>query len=87
MADDLAAVLEFITPWCRGKARQPIGSAMAELLKKLETKQITTAQQLHTAAYAVLRSLPHEEAAWKELLHFVQDRLGAGEVPALKKSA
>jgi len=87
MADDLAAVVEFITPWCRGKARQPIGSAMAELLKKLEMKQITTAQQLHTAAYAVLRSLPHEEAAWNELLHFVQDRLGAGEVPALKKSA
>jgi len=87
MADDLAAVVEFITPWCRGKARQPVSSAMTDMLKKLETKQITTAQQLHTAAYAVLRSLPQQEAAWNELLHFVQDRLGAAETPALKKSA
>lgn len=87
MADDLAALAGLIVPWCRAKGRQPMGGAMTELVKKLEAKQITSAQQLQTAAYAALRSLPQEETAWKELLHFVQDRLGGGERVELRKSA
>ncbi len=84
MADDIAAAIDIILPWCRG--RKPSG-AMQDFIKKLESKQIKSAEQLQTAAYAVLRSLPQEENAWKELMHFVQDRLGAGETPPLKKSA
>lgn len=87
MADDLAAVVGFITPWCRGKTRQPTSGAMADMVKKLESGQITTAEQLSSAAYSAFRSLPRDETAWKELLHFVQDRLGGGETVLMKKSA
>jgi hypothetical protein len=86
MADDVATLIPFILPWCRGRHKLP-GSALAEFVKKLEAGQIKTADQLHTAAYATLRSLPQDEKAWQELLHFVGDRLNAGEPVALKKSA
>lgn len=87
MADDLDAVIEFILPWCRGRSKQPGSSAMADFIKKLESKQIKTAEQLHTSAYAVLRSMHANETEWKQLLHFVQDRLSGGEQPLLKKTA
>ncbi|HQR41097.1 MAG TPA: hypothetical protein PLX97_00405, partial [Gemmatales bacterium] len=86
MADDLAAVIQFVLPWCRGRHKLP-GSALADFVKKLEAGQIHTAEQLHTAAYAVLRSMPQDEKAWQELLHFVGDRLHAGEPAPMKKSA
>lgn len=84
MADDVNAAIEIILPWCRG--RKPSG-AMQDFIKKLEAKQIKTAEQLQSSAYATLRSLPQDDTAWKELLHFVQDRLGTSEVQPLKKSA
>lgn len=83
-SDDVATAIALALPWCRGRGRS---GAMAEFVKKLESKQIETAEQLKTAAYAVQRSLPGDEKAWQQLLHFVQDRLSGGEMTVMKKSA
>lgn len=83
-AEDVAAAIALILPWCRTRGRS---GAMVDFVKKLETKQIQTAEQLKSSAYAVQRSLPGDEKAWQHLLAYVQDRLTGGETPAMKKSA
>jgi hypothetical protein len=83
--EDLTEFAKIILPWCRGKPRPP--GALAEFIKKLEAGQYQLAEQLSTAAYSVLRSLPPDEAAWQRLLDFVQERLTTPEPVLHKKSA
>jgi hypothetical protein len=84
--DDLAEFAKLILPWCRCKPRPP--AALVEFIKKLEAGKYESADQLYTAAYTVLRSLPQDESAWQRLVDYMQDRLSAPEPGvATKKSA